>query len=87
MKDKRYKIVKSLITTNELAKFADIFSVIPISVLAKDTGFNYSTLHKKIHNTRLLNLNDLTTIANLFECDVVDLFKLAVKSIPKSAKG
>lgn len=83
MKDKRYKAVKSLIVTGEFSRFADIFDVIPVSVVAKDTGINYSTLHRKINNTQQLNLSDFETLANLFDVDMIDLIKLAIKSMIK----
>lgn len=84
MKDKRYKAVKSLILTNELAKFADIFDVIPVSIVSKDTGINYSTLHRKVHSTRQLNLNDFEVLAKEFDVDIIELIKLAVKSMSKT---
>ncbi|WPQ65504.1 hypothetical protein SIO70_11660 [Chitinophaga sancti] len=84
MKDKRYKAVKSLILANEIAKFSDIFEILPVSVLSKDTGINYSTLHRKIYNPKQLNLNDFDLMGKAMEIDYLELVKLAHKSLSKS---
>ena len=86
MKDKRYKIVKSLISTNELPSFAEIFTAVPVSVVAKDIGVNYTTLYKKVNNPKWFNLNDFQLMAKLFDCDIMDLIKLAVMSLPKQKR-
>jgi len=83
LKDKRYKAVKSLILANEIARFADIFEVLPVSVMAKDTGINYSTLHRKIYNPKQLNLNDFDLMAKAMEIDYLELVKLAHKAMAK----
>ena len=86
MKDQRYSAIKSLIANNQFNKFSEIFTIAPISVVCKDLKLNYSTFHRKVHKPALFTLKDLHSMAKLFDCDVLELVKLAVKSMPEMGR-
>ncbi len=88
MKDNRYKAIKSLIQTNGIQKFKDIFSIIPISVVKDDMKVNYNTLRRKIDNIELLTVRDIISLSELFEIESLELMKVIFQDIkePKQKK-
>ncbi|WP_343703201.1 helix-turn-helix domain-containing protein [Chitinophaga sp.] len=87
MKDKRYSAVRSLIKANEIKQFADIFDILPITVVSKDTGTNYNTLYRRVHNPNLLTMDNLLALATAFEIDIMELMPVIVKSLKAKKSG
>ncbi|HVI49320.1 MAG TPA: hypothetical protein VM802_30930 [Chitinophaga sp.] len=83
MKDSRYAAVKAVITTGGIKNFKDVFTIIPISVVHKDTNIHYATLHRRIHDVRLLTLENFVKIAALIEIEPEILVSLALADLPK----
>jgi hypothetical protein len=81
LKDRRYTAIKSLIETNKIAKFSDIFTILPISVIKEDMQVNYNTLRRKIFNPMLLTLKDITKMAELFKVKTYLLLELIESEI------
>lgn len=81
MKDQRYKAIKSLIESNSIQRFQDIFTIIPISTVKSDMKVNYNTLRRKITNCELLTVKDITAMAKLFDVSESLLFQIIVSSV------
>jgi hypothetical protein len=86
LKDKRYTAIKSLIQSNSLQGFKDIFTVVPVSVVKNDLEMNYTTLRNRIDNVELLTVQNITAMAELFEVEPGEVFKLVVADL-NSGKG
>jgi len=76
LKDRRYRAIKSLIQSNGIQKFQDIFSIIPISIVKEDMKVNYNTLRRRIDNPQLLTVKDILALSELFEIDSLELMKV-----------
>lgn len=76
MKDQRYKAIKSLIESQNVQRFKDIFTIIPISTVREDMKINYNTLRRRIDNVDLLTVRDIKLMARLFDVEDVLLFQL-----------
>ncbi|MBV8253897.1 MAG: hypothetical protein JO154_14940 [Chitinophaga sp.] len=86
MKDQRYKAIKALFSTGGVDSVQTIFNIVPISVVQKDMGVNYSTLHRKVQQPELFNVRELMQMADLFDIDAVDLFEVIVIDLNKKKK-
>ncbi len=81
MKDQRYKAIKSLIETKQIASLEEVFNIIPLSVVRTDMKVNYSTLRKRIHAGDTLTVRDFRLMSELFGVDPVEIFKLALTDV------
>lgn len=86
-KDKRYISVKSLIETGRIVDFREIFEYIPRKVVYKDLGVNYSRFKRLLDSTDLFTLQELITLAGLFEVDARAFIELAFAQYEKDKKG
>ncbi len=86
MKDQRYKAIKSLIQSKGIQGLKDIFAIMPVSTVKQDMKINYNTLRRRIDNGELLTMKDIISMAELFEVDPVDVFRLALADISKNVK-
>jgi hypothetical protein len=89
LKDQRYKAIKSLIESNAIQHFLDIFTIIPISTVRVDLKINYNTLRNRVHKVELLTVKDITGMARLFDVEPALLFKIIlvdIKSTPASKR-
>jgi hypothetical protein len=82
-KDSRIEAVTALVKAENVRSFKAIFEIIPISTVAVMAKIHYSTLHKKINNPRLLKIEELIILANLFSLSVNDMVKLSLSDINK----
>lgn len=83
MKDQRYKAIKSLIETKSIQSLKDIFTIIPITVVRNDLKVNYNTIRRRIDKPELLTLKDIILLADLFEVESFEVFKLAENDFKK----
>ena len=67
--DKRYQIVKKLLTAGYLHSFREIFDVIPKSVMAADLGTNNERFTKLMYRVQDFALSDMLRIAQLLDVD------------------
>jgi hypothetical protein len=86
VKDNRYEAVKSLIETGRIKRLKDIFTIIPISVVHRDSNIHYATLHRRIYDTRLLTLDNFIKLAELIEVTPEVIVSLAIADISKKKK-
>jgi hypothetical protein len=90
LKDQRYQAIKSLIETKRINGLKEVFNIIPLSVVRVDMKANYSTLRKRVYSGDTLTLKDFRLMADLFEVDPTEVFRLAiwdVKNVPKDSIG
>jgi hypothetical protein len=76
-KDKRYTISRKLIESGDVKSLADLFDIVPPSVVARDFKTNYTRFTKLAANPELFRLKEIYTLADLFEVDSVKMFALA----------
>lgn len=75
-KDRRYTIVKNLISSGHIKSFNDIFDIIPRSVIARDLGMNYMRFTKLMNNLDLFVIKDVFQLAVFLEIDEMILLNL-----------
>jgi hypothetical protein len=75
-KDMRYVTVREMIRKKSLNTFADIFKIIPRSVVAADMGFNNNRMRDLIKYPLQLKLVEIDKMAALFGCTPDQLIKL-----------
>jgi hypothetical protein len=86
LKDARYNAVKSLIETNRIQSLQEVFTIVPVTAVKNDIKVNYNTLRRRLDNTELLTLKDIILLAELFEVDAINIFKLAQADFSKRKK-
>jgi hypothetical protein len=70
VKDKRAKTVKLLIEAKKINSLAEIFDVIPVSIVAtKALGTNYDRLTDRISNPGKFRMSEVVLLASYFEVD------------------
>ena len=87
MKDQRYKAIKSLIQSKGIQGLRDVFTILPLSTVKEDMKINYNTLRRRVDNGELLTMKDIISMAELFEVEPAEVFKLALADINKSSKS
>ena len=87
MKDPRYKAIKSLIETGSIKTLAEVFTIIPLSLVRNDLKINYNTLRKKVDRTELITIKDIMSLASLFEVEPMEVYKLCVFDGIKAKKA
>lgn len=75
-KDKRYNITKLLIQSGDIKTLAEVFDVIPPSVVAKDFGTNNTRFSKLTTNPELFRVKEIYRLSDLFEVDPLKMFAL-----------
>lgn len=77
--DTRYKEIYSQLQAGKIKTVADIFSIIPPTVAAEDTGINYRMLKKKIKSPELFSFEDTFKMADLIGWDRYELLMFFFK--------
>lgn len=86
-KDKRYIAVKSLIETNSIKSFGEIFQFVPRKIVYNDLGVNYARFKRLVAQPDLFTLRELNTLSGFFGVDTKVLFDLILFQIKTPKKG
>ena len=70
-----------MLETAKLTSLKQVFSIIPMTIVHRDTNIHYATLHRRIQNPRLLTLDNIITIAEWIDVRPDLLLKLALADI------
>jgi hypothetical protein len=81
LKDSRYKAIKSLIESKGINSLQDVFTIIPLTVVKRDTKANYNTLRNRVNKPETLTTKNFIELAKLFEVEPIEVFKLALNDI------
>ena len=81
LKDQRYKAIKSLINSKGISGLKDVFTILPLSTVKQDMKINYNTLRRRVDSGNTLTVKDILAMADLFEVDPADVFKLVLSDI------
>ena len=81
LKDQRYKAIKSLINSKSIAGLKDVFTILPLSTVKQDMKINYNTLRRRVDAGNTLTVKDIIAMADLFEVDAAEVFKLVLNDI------
>lgn len=65
-----------MIQTKSLHSLQSVFDIIPLSIVQKDMGVNYTTLHRRVYSIELLTVGDILKMAKLFEVEPIAIFNL-----------
>ncbi len=76
IKDRRYKIVKNLISCGDIEFFHEIFCYIPKTVVGKDLGIHNQTFHKLLKSPERFTFFQSFRIAVLFEVEEKNIIDL-----------
>jgi len=87
VKDKRYKVLKTLFEGNNVPSFEYMLEIVPLSTIRQDLKTNYSSLKKKMEHPELFSLKELFHIADLIECNSDLLVQLATKEYSKRKRN
>ncbi|HTJ14416.1 MAG TPA: hypothetical protein VL547_20400 [Dinghuibacter sp.] len=83
--DHRYKYVRSVWQAGDLNSFAEIFNIIPRSVVAADLHLNYERFTKKVLKPDTLAYRDVLNLAQLTGIDFRKLSELVIRDVEKAA--
>jgi hypothetical protein len=86
-KDKRFELIKIMISAGRIQKLEDIFNYIPKTVVAKSIGISNSRFNKLIKHVGGFALRDLYILADLTEIDPLELFDLIHAQKAANLKG
>jgi hypothetical protein len=81
LKDQRYKAIKSLISSKSINGLKDVFTILPLSTVKQDMKINYNTLRRRVDTGNTLTVKDILALADLFEVDPGEVFKLVINDI------
>jgi hypothetical protein len=81
LKDQRYRAIKSLIQSKGFNGLKDVFTIIPLSTVRQDMQINYNTLRRRVDSGDTLTVKDIIDMAELFEVEPVEVFKLTLNDI------
>ena len=81
LKDQRYKAIKSLIHSKGINGLKDVFTILPLSTVKADMKINYNTLRRRVDAGNTLTVKDILALADLFEVDPGEVFKLVLNDI------
>jgi hypothetical protein len=81
LKDQRYKAIKSLIISKGINGLKDVFTILPFSTVKADMKINYNTLRRRVDTGNTLTVKDIIALADLFEVDPADVFRLVLFDI------
>lgn len=85
--DHRYKYVRSVWQAGDLHSFAEIFNIIPRSVVAADLHLNYERFTKKVIKPETLAYRDIQCLAQLTGIDFRKLSELVIQAIEKAEQA
>lgn len=81
-KDPRYERAKILLNAGNIKSFAELFDVIPMSIVAKDIGKHNMRFAAMIENRDRFTIKELRKLARLFEMEPLELIAIALKPEP-----
>ena len=84
--DIRYKYVRSVWNAGDLRSFAEIFNIVPRSIVATDLGLNYDRFSKKILKPELLTFRDIQRLSRLTDIDPKSIAGLVLDQIEADKK-
>jgi hypothetical protein len=84
--DPRYRYVHSIWAAGHLNCFAEIFDIIPKSIVCKDLGINYGRFAKKTNKPGLMTFNDVLRLSDLLHIEQKALAAMVLDQI-LAAKG
>lgn len=73
-----------MLETGKITRLKDVFKIIPLTVVHKDTSIHYATLHRRVNNPRLLTLDNFISLAKLIEVKPEIIVSLALADLPKN---
>jgi hypothetical protein len=79
--DPRYKYVNSVWTAGELNSFAEIFNIVPKSVVSKDLGINYGRFAKRVQHPGSLTFDEALHLAKLLQIAPQSLANLIMDNL------
>lgn len=85
-KDEKYKIVQNLLVQKNLTGFSQIFLYISKKTVCTDMGLNYARFIDLVKNPQKFRLQELFTIASLFEVEPKIIVDLAYDQIIQGKK-
>lgn len=85
--DHRYKYVRSIWQAGDLTSFAEIFNIIPRSVVASDLHLNYERFTQKVIKPETLVYRDIQNLARLTGIEFRKLSELVIRDIEGNAKA
>lgn len=86
LKDKRYRAIKSLIIGKNIVGLKDVFEILPMTIVRKDMKINYNTLSRRVDAGGTMTVRDILAMADLFEVDPADVFKLVLSDLQSSQR-
>lgn len=86
-KDKRYKIIKTLLDAGQLVDFRDIFNYIPKKVVYQDLGMNYGRFKRLLAHPDLFSLRELSILSTFVGVEPRAIIELAFTQTEKDKKG
>lgn len=86
-KDPRYKTVKILIEGGHVSELRQVFENIPKTTVSSDIGTNYKRFVRLIDEVGQLKVQDITTIAAVFDVDKRSIFNLVANQIDNDKKA
>jgi hypothetical protein len=75
-KDRRYTIVKNLITAGYIKTFREVFETLPKSIMARDLGMNNTRFTNLMNNVDGFFLRDIIRMAVLLEISETTMYEL-----------
>jgi hypothetical protein len=79
--DPRYGSIKVLIEQGLITSIQDIFKYIPKTTVYKDLGINFNRFDRAILDPSLFRMEELITLADLFNVDSAKIIALAYKQM------
>jgi hypothetical protein len=76
-----------IIIKEDFATFQTIFSLIPMGILARDTGISYKEFRRKVHQPELFTEDEIGQMAKLFKAPPEKVAKLINDAILSNHKG
>jgi hypothetical protein len=86
LKDQRYRAIKSLINSKSISGLRDVFTILPLSTVKEDMKINYNTLRRRVDTGSTLTVKDILSMADLFEVDPGEVFKLVLSDLQSRQK-
>jgi hypothetical protein len=76
LKDARLKYIKPLVESGTITTFAQIFELIPVTLLAGEVGTNVTTFRIRVSEPKALSPDYRQRIADAFSLSVADIDRL-----------
>lgn len=85
--DKRYKFVGPSIKSGKITTFKEIVDLVPRKVIYKDLGVNYYRFKRLMNRPQLFTLEELMTLARLFELELPAMFNFTYGEIERKRQA